>query len=137
MNECKTVGRQLNETTDRLNAAIQEAERLLIASEIGVAAAIPLNAESLLRFGKRSGAWQLTIVFATGEEMRLLSASRELRTAAALRLEDLYNALVERAHVERAAIEFAVAAAELFNRSRSNEGAPIIESADTAADPGR
>ena len=117
----RMMGQMLAEATNRLNLVLQEAEKALVLANVGVSADVVLDATSSLRFGKRSGEWQLLVGYATGGEVRLLTASRETRVAAAMHLQELYNALVEQARVECAAVELATQVVEQFNLARHGE----------------
>lgn len=124
LRRAKESADRINKATEALNTRILEAEELLQGMNVGVEVIIPLyeNAnfeqDGQLAFAKHGNQWRL-LWFPEDEtpfsghkpmEVVLLSAPREVRVAAALRLGDLVSELLEKSESHLAEIHSAVAA---------------------------
>lgn len=104
----------LNNETERLNDALDDAEAALIAARPGVTADVPLANGMRLFFGKEGNGWGLYVIDVGGGVCPLLKAGRRSRIAAAEALNPLLVALGEAREIERDAVRAAIHAAQTF-----------------------
>jgi hypothetical protein len=123
----KNAAAAMTEATERLNAAIEAAERRLASFNFGVTAGVimvPRSADgqwpTSLRFAKDGKEWRLLL--STGDwededppiETPLASASRDSRIAALKVLPALFKALIDKAETESSELTRHVGTVEEF-----------------------
>jgi len=117
--------KDLNESTDQLNLALERAEEALVDLNLGVRAFILLNDKdgAELGFGKHKNRWRLLYRY-TDHEEPLVTAGRELRVSAALKLQDLLIALHVEARNQMEVVQQAIAEVERFLQNLESEIGP-------------
>jgi hypothetical protein len=85
----------MTEPIDMLNEALNDAEDVLCATNLGVTAVIPLVDDASLVFTKAGSEWGLFVRFATDEfnSIRLCSAGKRFRVVAAGQLDAMLAAM--------------------------------------------
>lgn len=121
LQKAKTSAQSLNKATEALNDRLREAEELLQEMNVGVEVAIPLyepldfDRDGQIAFAKSGNEWRLLWLPEEGTagqfkamEVPLLSAPRDVRVAAALRIGDLVADLLEKSESHLSEIHSAI-----------------------------
>lgn len=103
---------ELQRETDRLNAALEIAERKLQHLELGVTAHVTLPSNITLHFRKANDGWGLFVCHGTDEFTHMLHVSRRTRAEIGLALPRLLVALHQEVQRQTASVAKAATAVE-------------------------
>lgn len=125
MSDPATV-RALSARLDRLNSAIERAERALLQINLCVKGEVKLypmdpDTKEVLGYAKIGTAWRL-YVDAKGQRQPLSNAPQEIRLVAAVRVDELLQVLLDKANARASEIEVATMKYQTFANQLLAEG---------------